>query len=694
MTTTTPNLNLILYNSTTDQSATFAAFRADMAGISGTSNFSKIDTAFGTLDGRVDTLELIKSAILINANFISSNYYEATTALMTAYTTGMSILLNLDTDSAGTVTLKINALSTLSVMKIDSTGTPVNIAGGELQAGRYYLFIYDGTRWVWADATSADQVHHGGTIGNLVTVASDGSMSSSIAPATQIATSINSATAKTIPVDADEMGILDSAASFVLKKITWANIKAAFLSYWYSIFDGWIPSTATWTYSSIDGATGIASVNADMTGVLQKGMRLGYQQLQALTAYWSFDTNSNSDVGSFNGTDTSMTYTAGKFSNAATFNGTTSKIVLTDTANLKPTGDFTLGFWLKSSSATTQGLFQSYSANTNTAGFETFVVSNVIAFRTAKNTGTTIGLDYTQINSTTNVLDGNWHYIVMTYRNNYGQLYVDGALEAFGYMFAPAYAATNYVRIGCLNQTGTDNTFANGQIDDLFLINGYALDEKTIRDKYLASTAQGTGNITIQKMAIITSVGAYSGGNTLITSWGGTDFSLVNATISSPKYSNVKVPFGFNANTDKWSVYYRNIATVTKTSPTTNVWYNTGDGGVVVGQIVIPIGYWNGYYQSIVYGTTTAAQSLANLYCTLSDANNTESDISRTVLFGMVMGASGTWGLTLPMNKELTYNLSVKSTQYFNIKGGGSFANINMGGSISPLEIKLISGYL
>jgi hypothetical protein len=42
---------------------------------------------------------------------------------------------------------------------------------------------------------------------------------------------IHAATAKTTPVDADEFGGVDSAASNVLKKFTWANIKAAIGSY-------------------------------------------------------------------------------------------------------------------------------------------------------------------------------------------------------------------------------------------------------------------------------------------------------------------------------------------------------------------------------------------------------------------------------------------------------------------------------
>lgn len=46
-------------------------------------------------------------------------------------------------------------------------------------------------------------------------------------PANQVKEGINGATAKTTPADADLVGLLDSAASFALKKLTWANLKAA-----------------------------------------------------------------------------------------------------------------------------------------------------------------------------------------------------------------------------------------------------------------------------------------------------------------------------------------------------------------------------------------------------------------------------------------------------------------------------------
>lgn len=53
--------------------------------------------------------------------------------------------------------------------------------------------------------------------------------------ATALAVLLDAATGKTTPVDADTMPLIDSAASNVLKKVTWANIKATLKTYFDSV---------------------------------------------------------------------------------------------------------------------------------------------------------------------------------------------------------------------------------------------------------------------------------------------------------------------------------------------------------------------------------------------------------------------------------------------------------------------------
>lgn len=65
--------------------------------------------------------------------------------------------------------------------------------------------------------------------------------------ATTTGTLIHGASAKTTLVDADEMDLTDSATSFVMKKITWANVKAAIFSAW-----GALISTATAKTTPVD----------------------------------------------------------------------------------------------------------------------------------------------------------------------------------------------------------------------------------------------------------------------------------------------------------------------------------------------------------------------------------------------------------------------------------------------------------
>jgi len=47
---------------------------------------------------------------------------------------------------------------------------------------------------------------------------------------------IHAATSKATPVDADELALVDSASSFTLKKLTWANLKATLKTYFDTLY--------------------------------------------------------------------------------------------------------------------------------------------------------------------------------------------------------------------------------------------------------------------------------------------------------------------------------------------------------------------------------------------------------------------------------------------------------------------------
>ena len=65
-----------------------------------------------------------------------------------------------------------------------------------------------------------------------------------------------------------------------------------------------------------------------------------------LVSYWRFEGNSNDSKGSNNGTDTSITYSAGKFGNAAGFNASTDVITVPVTGWPTGAGARTMHFWV------------------------------------------------------------------------------------------------------------------------------------------------------------------------------------------------------------------------------------------------------------------------------------------------------------------------------------------------------------
>lgn len=238
MTSTTTYYNLILYNSTTDQSALFATFRADLDGTAVGSNMNLIDAALHGIQTQVTTLQTTPAVVPVSATFSSGTLYTATASGIASYVNNSLIVLDLDTTVTGAVTININSLGVVSLIKKNSSGATAAIQANDLGKNRRYLFQYNtgSASYIWVNAQSGDQVSLQGTSGSVATISSAGYLDGTVTQSVLISGTTHAATSKATPVDADELGLLDSVASYGLKKLTWANLKATLKTYFDTLY--------------------------------------------------------------------------------------------------------------------------------------------------------------------------------------------------------------------------------------------------------------------------------------------------------------------------------------------------------------------------------------------------------------------------------------------------------------------------
>ena len=193
---------------------------------------------------------------------------------------------------------------------------------------------------------------------------------------------------------------------------------------------------------------------------------------------------------------------------------------------------------------------------------------------------------------------------------------------------------------------------------------------------------------TTVKYFIITKV-AYSSPNTTITVYGGTDYTLENATIESPCYSMLKAPVGFPLDPTKWTV---TVTDSTRRSKTTGIsdstWYNID----AAAQISVPIGIWNVSY--MVYGSSsvTATPAWHAVRVCLSSSSNSCSD-NLSLQEHLVLTDLDNNLLSVATIKVVT---TAKTTYYVNIQCSASTAItlLRYYNDIYPMVIKAECAYL
>lgn len=189
---------------------------------------------------------------------------------------------------------------------------------------------------------------------------------------------------------------------------------------------------------------------------------------------------------------------------------------------------------------------------------------------------------------------------------------------------------------------------------------------------------------TTVKYFIVTAVGTYSGGATLITVYGGTDYTLTSASIANLYYSHEKSPFGFPTAKSKWTkttttAYYINLG-----APTDNTVYNPD--GI---SIDIPIGEWDVYVEAIyrlirpTAGTMDVNAGISTSSNSLSSIALVEADIY-----------SGQTSLQKVFKVQTTLTLASKTRYYHVVQVSGSLSGLEMQNGFHPSIIKAVCNYL
>lgn len=193
---------------------------------------------------------------------------------------------------------------------------------------------------------------------------------------------------------------------------------------------------------------------------------------------------------------------------------------------------------------------------------------------------------------------------------------------------------------------------------------------------------------TTVKYFIITAVGSYSGGNTLVTVYGGTDYTLANASITSPFYSSAKAPFGFPLDPTKWTVTLSDTSNRSQATPTSTTWYNLGSLSISV-----PIGIWNPFIKLTFDGVSSGAIGLS-IFFTLSTANNSESNAEYTLHASESASAAETFRQAFSLAGQPLI-AAAKTTYYLNGKSNAvTLSSIAFRGDLSATNVRLVCAYL
>ena len=182
-----------------------------------------------------------------------------------------------------------------------------------------------------------------------------------------------------------------------------------------------------------------------------------------------------------------------------------------------------------------------------------------------------------------------------------------------------------------------------------------------------------------------------STGLTTLLIFGGTDYPMTSAGITSPSYTQPKVNSpDFPPDPAKWTVSIADTSARAIASPTSSTYQQAGSLS-----FSLPVGSWR-FYMNCQAEANLSSNTSIGLYIALSSSTSSVSD---TELFRFIYlevgGTNGARTIYMPLHIETQKTVAAKTTYYPILKPFATGYNeAKLDGSYAPTVIKAISNYL
>lgn len=196
--------------------------------------------------------------------------------------------------------------------------------------------------------------------------------------------------------------------------------------------------------------------------------------------------------------------------------------------------------------------------------------------------------------------------------------------------------------------------------------------------------SQSTGGT---KYGIIVKVAA-----TLLTVFFQSGTTLNNEAISTPFYSSLKVPYGFNADQSQWYLEASDANSNSKTSPVASTVYGNTALSTTAPSLLVPIGAWDLSYQTAFFCDDTNTN--IRVFVSLSTSASSESDSDFTT-GGFLKGASAPMQFIYPAYRSKKVVITSPTTYYIVIyTNQAGYDTIGIRGDFCITKIRAVCAYL